>query len=86
MQDYGKHARPEGQGSAFNGAMAAAMSRAAAKCAGLSTSKVSVVAVINSPPFGKCSDSTVDGGVIFSRKPGAEILNPGGRKIRGAFV
>jgi hypothetical protein len=41
------------------------MSCAALKCAGLSTSKLSVVADINSPPFGKCSERTVDGGVIF---------------------
>ena len=61
---------PEGQGSAFNGAIAAAMSCAAARCAGLSTSKVSVVADINSPPFGKCSDSAVDGGVIFCASQG----------------
>ena len=60
----------EGQGSAFNGAMAAAMSCAAARCAGLSISKVSVVADINSPPLGKCSASTVDGGVIFSASQG----------------
>ena len=50
--------------------MATAMSRAAVMCLGLSTSKVFVVAVINSPPFGKCSDRTDDGRVIFSASQG----------------
>ena len=54
--------------------MAVAMSRAAAICLGLFTSKVSVVALINSPPFGKCSERTVEGGVIFSASQGQRYL------------
>ncbi len=45
--------------------MAEAMSVATARCLALSTSKVSIVADISSPPFGKCSIRAVEGGVIF---------------------
>jgi hypothetical protein len=41
-QQAADEARGEGQGNAFNGAIAAAMSRAAARCLGFSTSKVSL--------------------------------------------
>jgi hypothetical protein len=59
------------QGRSFNGAIAAPMARAAAICAGFSTSKVSVVADINSPPFGRCSTNTgADGGVTSDASQG----------------